>query len=194
MYCLLFTTTYIILPLRARPGIPGRLAEVSLEKLRSPRHQNIHHDWLFGRVINLMATLVSLETLPVELIASVFAELDIESLRCASETCARLRAVASDALLNPWRDPILRALTQRSPTELKHISVLSTVPRQNWIGILRYASPEFLLFDATLPNLSEDHYKTAFRKRFLPSWAKIRKSGSWREAFTKYVVGVVVDL
>lgn len=138
-------------------------------------------------VIKLMATLVSLETLPVELIASILAELDVVSLRRASETCARLRAVASDALLNPWRSPILRALTRRSPAELRHISVLSTVPRQNWIDILCYASPEFLLFEATPPNLTEDQYKIAFRKRFLPSWAKIRKSGPWREAFLKCV-------
>ena len=147
-------------------------------EIQSPSHVTIRP---------FMATFVSLETLPVELIASVFAELDILSLRRASETCARLRAVASDALLNPWRSPILRALAQRSPVELKHISVLSTIPRQNWIDILCYASPEFLLFDATLPNLSEEQYKTAFRKRFLPSWAKIWKADSWREAFLKCV-------
>jgi len=159
-----------------RRANPGGTWEILL-----PGHTAIGHHWRF------MATFLSLETLPVELIASVFAELDILSLRRASETCARLRAVASDALLNPWRSPILRALAQHSPVELKHISVLSTIPRQNWIDILCYASPEFLLFDATLPNLSEEQYKIAFRKRFLPSWAKIWKSGSWREAFLKCV-------
>lgn len=124
-------------------------------------------------------------SLPVELIASILSELDITALRNASEVCSHLRAVASDPLLNPWRGAILRALSHHTPTALKNISVLSTVPRHNWLEILCYASPDFLLFEATLPNLSDDHFKLAFRRRFLPSWAKIRKNGSWKEAFMK---------
>lgn len=132
-----------------------------------------------------MSAHVSLDTLPVELIASILAGLDIPSLRCASEVCAHLRAVTSDSLLNPWRQPILRTLMQQSLGDLKTLSVLSTVPRHNWIEILCYASPEFLLFEATLPNLSDDQYQTAFLRRFLPSWSKIRKGGSWKSAFMK---------
>lgn len=127
----------------------------------------------------------SLVSLPVELIAYIFSDLDIPSLRSCSELCSYLRAVVSDPLLNPWRGPILRALSEHTPSELKTLSVLSTVPRTNWLEILCYASPEFLLFETTLPNLSDEQYKTAFRRRFLPSWAKIRKAGPWREAFLK---------
>lgn len=130
-------------------------------------------------------TELTLVSLPVELIASILGDLDIPSLRCASEACSHLRAVTSDALLNPWRGPILRALSHHTPAVLKNISVLSTVPRHNWLEILCYASPDFLLFEATLPNLSDDQFKLAFRRRFLPSWAKIRKDGSWKEAFMK---------
>ncbi|KAF8307241.1 hypothetical protein DL93DRAFT_2143384 [Clavulina sp. PMI_390] len=150
-----------------------------------------------------MLLCTTLDTLPVELIASILSELDIPSLRAASETSAYLRAVASDPLLNPWRSPILRALippthhsalVQDSLTNslepLKTLSVLSTVPRHNWLEILCFAPPEFILFDATLPNLSEQQWEAAFFRRFLPSWARIRKNKSWRSAFLKMLFSV----
>lgn len=147
-----------------------------------------------NQTIIFMSTRVSLDTLPVELITGILADLDIPSLRSASETCVRLHTVASDPLLNPWRGPILRALMQHSPTQLKNLGVLSTVPRHNWLEILCYASPEFLLFEATLPNLSDEQYQVAFVRRFLPSWAKIRKAGSWKTAFIKCVGLVYLPL
>lgn len=134
-----------------------------------------------------MSVRVSLDNLPVELIASILSDLDIPALRNVSETCAYLRAIASDSLLNPWRRPILRALMQHSLAPLKTLSVLSTVPRHNWLEILCYASPDFLLFEATLPNLLDSQYEIAFRRRFLPSWSKIRKAASWKSAFMKWV-------
>lgn len=127
-----------------------------------------------------------LTDLPVELIASILGLLDIVSLRITSETCTRLRLIVSDPLLNPWRYPILREiLTKRYPHELKHLSTLSIVPRTNWLPVLTYGSPEYILFQCTLPNLSEDQWREAFRRRFLPSWSKIKKNGSWKEAFLK---------
>ncbi|KAF9511575.1 hypothetical protein BS47DRAFT_1486766 [Hydnum rufescens UP504] len=137
-----------------------------------------------------MLMAASLETLPVELIAAILSQLDIISLKNVSTVSSRLRAVASDPLLNPWRAPILHELSLRIPDGLRSISVLSSVPRHNWLEILCYASPDFLLFQATLPNLTESQYEEAFRRRFLPSWTKIRKDGKWREAFTKMLFTV----
>jgi F-box-like len=108
-------------------------------------------------IIMLMAA--SLETLPVELIAAILSQLDIISLKNVSTVSSRLRAVASDPLLNPWRAPILHELSLRIPDGLRSISVLSSVPRHNWLEILCYASPDFLLFQATLPNLTESQYE-----------------------------------
>lgn len=127
----------------------------------------------------------TLENLPVEVIAAVFSLLDIYSLKQVSCVSSRLRAVVSHPVLNPWRAPIMRSLASPSPEELSSISVLSTVPRHNWLEILCYASPLFLLFQATLPNLTESQYEESFRRRFLPSWTRVRKDGKWKEAFIK---------
>ncbi len=127
----------------------------------------------------------TLESLPVELIATIFSLLDIYSLKQICNVSSRLRAVASDPVLNPWRAAIMRSLASPSPEELSNISVLSTVPRHNWLEILCYASPLFLLFQATLPNITESQYEESFRRRFLPSWGKIRRDGKWKEAFIK---------
>jgi len=51
------------------------------------------------------------------------------------------------------------------------------------------AHPEFLLFEATAPNLNEREWEECFRRRFLPSWAHWKKSSSWRVAFRKCVQG-----
>jgi hypothetical protein len=61
------------------------------------------------------------------------------------------------------------------------------VPRQNWVDILSSARPSFLLFEATLPNLNESQWQECFMRRFLPSWRKWKKEGSWRQGFMKYV-------
>ncbi|RXW24686.1 hypothetical protein EST38_g1173 [Candolleomyces aberdarensis] len=126
------------------------------------------------------------EELPVELIAEVLGELDLPSLITVSYLSKRLQLVASDSSLNPWRRPILTDLRARNYTvTLKHLSVRSTVPRQNWVEILSLAPPSFLLFEATLPNLKDKEWEECFNRRFLPSWKRWRKDGSWKEAFLK---------
>ncbi|KAI0353047.1 hypothetical protein OH77DRAFT_1497540 [Trametes cingulata] len=129
-----------------------------------------------------------LESLPVELVADILGELDIASLVTVSNLSRRLRAVASEPSLNPWRRPILRNLL--SPDEdyepaLRHLSVRQTVPRQNWVEILTLGKAEYLLFEMTLPNLKEAEWEECFRRRFLPGWIKWKKEGSWKAAFLK---------
>ena len=93
---------------------------------------------------------VTLQSLPVELLAEIFSELDLDSLIMVSCLTRGLRAVIADASLNPWRRPILRNLHRRVyEKSLFHLSVRSIVPRQNWIEILTFASSSFLLFDST---------------------------------------------
>ncbi|KAN0097557.1 hypothetical protein V8E55_002003 [Tylopilus felleus] len=124
--------------------------------------------------------------LPVELLAEIFSELDLDSLIVVSCLSRRFRAVTAEVSLNPWRRPILRNLHQRAyERSLFHLSVHSIVPRQNWIDILTFASPRFLLFDSTLPNLKSSEWEDCFRRRFLPGWTKWKKDNSWRETFMK---------
>ncbi|EGO02029.1 hypothetical protein SERLA73DRAFT_104286 [Serpula lacrymans var. lacrymans S7.3] len=126
------------------------------------------------------------ESLPVELIAEILSELDLASLIEVSYLSRRLRFIASDSSLNPWRRPIIRNLYNLDYENcLKHLSVRTIVPRQNWIEVLSLATPSFLLFDATLPNLRAVEWEECFRRRFLPGWTKWKKDSSWREAFLK---------
>ncbi|KAI0082367.1 hypothetical protein K474DRAFT_1702890 [Panus rudis PR-1116 ss-1] len=132
----------------------------------------------------------SFDALPVELIADILGELDLSSLITVSYLSRRLHAIASDSSLNPWRRPILRNLVQSSqdiPYEecMRHLSVRHTVPRQNWVEILTMAKAEWLLFEATLPNLKAAEWEEAFKRRFLPGWQKWKKDGTWRGAFMK---------
>ncbi|KAF7301887.1 hypothetical protein MIND_00754700 [Mycena indigotica] len=126
-----------------------------------------------------------IETLPVELIGRIIGELHLADVVKVSQLSRQMRLVSSDTLLNVWRQPILRGLRidsdQCDPT-LKHLSVHSCVPRHNWIEILAIASPEFILYDSTLPNLANAEWKEAFRRRFLPSWSKGKES-TWKRAF-----------
>ncbi|KAI0751009.1 hypothetical protein C8Q80DRAFT_1098433 [Daedaleopsis nitida] len=129
----------------------------------------------------------SFESLPVELIADALGELDVASLITVSYLSRRLRAIASDNALNPWRRPILRNLY--SPTgeyedALRHLSVRQTVPRQNWVEILSLGKAEYLLFEMTLPNLKETEWQECFMRRFLPGWQKW-KTTTWKAAFLK---------
>ena len=131
------------------------------------------------------------ESLPVELIAEILGELDLRSLITVSYLSRRLHSVASDSSLNPWRRPILRNLTVQPDTPyepcLKHLSVRSTVPRQNFVEILSLARAEWVLFELTAPNLKEAEWEECFRRRFLPGWQKWKKDGdTWKSAFHKY--------
>lgn len=134
---------------------------------------------------------VTFESLPVELIAEVLGELDLESLIKLSHLSRRLHHIASDSSLNPWRRPILRNLRSAIYEDaLKHLSVRSTVPRQNWIEILSLAHPSFILYEATLPNLKAVEWEECFNRRFLPGWRKWKKDGTWKELFLKSGYGL----
>ncbi|KAI9000812.1 hypothetical protein BD414DRAFT_451507 [Trametes punicea] len=131
---------------------------------------------------------ISLEALPVELVADILSELDIASLITVSYLSRGLRLVASEPSLNPWRRPILRNLLNTDgdyEPALKHLSVRQTVPRQNWLEILTLGKAEYLLFDMTLPNLKEAEWEECFRRRFLPGWTKWKKESTWKAAFLK---------
>jgi len=128
------------------------------------------------------------EALPDDLIAEILGELDLDSLITASHLSKRFHSVASEPSLNPWRRPILRNLrTHTYETALQHLSVRSTVPRQNWVEILVLARPSFILYEATLPNLKAAEWEECFKRRFLPSWQKWRKETPWKETFLKCV-------
>lgn len=137
------------------------------------------------------------ESLPVELIAEILGELDVSSLLVVAYLSRRLHSIAADSSLNPWRKPILRNLRRcpEAPYEagMRALSTRHTVPRQNWLEILARARAEWLLFEATLPNLGDAEWEACFGRRFLPGWRKWKKDGSWRQAFMKCVsVQVVV--
>lgn len=138
-----------------------------------------------------MAGLVAqalLESLPVELIAEILGELDLNSLIIVSCLSRRLREISSDPALNPWRKPIHRNLRNKEDKYeecFRTLSVRSSVPRYNWLEILSIARSEFLLYEAILPNLREAEWEECFKRRFLPGWAKWRKEGKWREAFMR---------
>lgn len=131
------------------------------------------------------------ESLPVELVADILGELDVASLVIVSYLSSRLRAIASDPSLNPWRRPILRTICNSDgdgdyEPQLRHLSVRHTVPRQNWVDILTLAKAEYVLFEMTLPNLKETEWEECFRRRFLSGWAKW-KTSTWKAAFLKCV-------
>lgn len=155
-------------------------------------HEVAMHPGVSGsRISTLIPTRPSsmrFESLPVELIADILGELDLEHLIKVSYLSRRLYAVAADPSLNPWRRPILRNLRSRSyESALKTLSVRLVVPRQNWIEILSLAPKEFLLFQATLPNLKAADWEECFNRRFLPGWRRWKADGTWKEAFMKFV-------
>ncbi|KAJ7068513.1 hypothetical protein C8F01DRAFT_612703 [Mycena amicta] len=131
-----------------------------------------------------------IETLPVELIASIVGELNLGDVIKVSQLSRQMKLVSSDTVLNVWRRPILRALRTKShqyEPALKNLSVYMSVPRHNWIDILALASTEFILFDTTLPNLADAEWKDAFRRRFLPSWTRAKhKERSWKATFLRF--------
>ncbi|KAF9651080.1 hypothetical protein BDM02DRAFT_3163826 [Thelephora ganbajun] len=130
--------------------------------------------------------MLTFESLPVELISDILGETDIQSLIVVSGLSRRLREIISDPALNPWRRPILRRLhLGEYGTDFANLSLRMIVPKYNWIQIMSKAHPEFLLFEATAPNLNEHEWDECFRRRFLPSWVYWKKSSSWRTAFYK---------
>ncbi|KAI0268124.1 hypothetical protein BC834DRAFT_867974 [Gloeopeniophorella convolvens] len=134
---------------------------------------------------------ITIESLPVELVTTILEELDLASLIVVSYLSRRLHDIASDRSLNPWRVPILRNLHNGSYEDcMKHLSVRTTVPRQNWIEVLSMAHPQFLLLDATLPNMKEADWQESFQRRFLPGWQKWKRDLRWQEAFKRLLIRV----
>lgn len=152
---------------------------------------------------------LTLETLPVELVADVLSELDIASLIVVSGLSRRLRTVVSDVSgrfldytsllilinwlhkpsLNPWRRAMFESLQSEIPDpHLVNLSVRNIVPRQNWIEVFSKARPEWILYQATLPNLKDAEWEECFSRRFLPGWKKWKKEGKWKPAFLAYVL------
>lgn len=134
--------------------------------------------------------------LPVELISDIVSELDLSSLIAASQVCCRFRQIVSDPSLNPWRQPILRALyyyttpSASFPPQLKHICERhASFVRHNYVEILSIARPECILFQLDIPNLPSSYWQESFERRFLPSWKKWRKGNEqWRSVFLRYAV------
>lgn len=131
---------------------------------------------------------LTLESLPVELITDILSRIDLASLIIMSYLSRRFYSIVSDPSLNPWRGPISRNLQDGAyEPSLKTLCVRYTVPRRNWIEILSVARSDFLLFEATLPNLKTYEWEECFRRRYLPGWRKWKNESQWREAFMKYV-------
>ncbi|OAX44035.1 hypothetical protein K503DRAFT_579751 [Rhizopogon vinicolor AM-OR11-026] len=131
------------------------------------------------------------ESLPVELIAKILGDLDLDTLVKVSYLSRRLRHITSDTSLNPWRQPILQNLASHSyEPSFRHLSLRSVVPRSNWIDILTLAPPGFLLFQTSLPNLKATEWEECFRRRFLPGWLKWKKDYTWRESYLKILYRV----
>lgn len=129
---------------------------------------------------------MSFQLLPLDLIAEILGQLDLSSLIKMSQVSQRFRMVASDEGLNPWRAPIMRnLLANEYETSLTHLSIRTAVPRQNWLDILSLARTSFILFQASLPNLGSSDWEESFKRRFPPSWERMRKDSPWRESFLK---------
>ncbi|KAJ7780996.1 hypothetical protein B0H16DRAFT_1658683 [Mycena metata] len=130
-----------------------------------------------------------IQSLPVELIGKIVGELSLEDAIKVSQLSRRMNAVGSDTILNVWRLPILRNLrSEEYEDSLKHLSVYMSVPRHNWVEICALGRASYLLFEMTLPNLKEADWEDAFKKRFLPSWRRWRKDGTWKAAFLRFRV------
>ena len=130
---------------------------------------------------------MSLDSLPVELVADILGNVDLDSLVKVAYLSRRLYNIASDPSLNPWKGPILRALLWEEHSDsLRTLDVRMVVPKRNWDDILLLGTPNFLLYETTLPYLSDKEWQNCFQRRFLPGWRKWRKDGMrWREAFLR---------
>ncbi|KAJ7044591.1 hypothetical protein C8F04DRAFT_591275 [Mycena alexandri] len=127
-----------------------------------------------------------IQSLPVELIGKIVGELSLQDVIKISQLSRRMKLVTSDTILNVWRLPILRNLRSEEYEEsLKHLSIYMSVPRHNWVEILAMGRASYLLFETTLPNLKEADWEDAFKQRFLPSWRRWRKDGTWKSAFLR---------
>ncbi|KZW04359.1 hypothetical protein EXIGLDRAFT_786383 [Exidia glandulosa HHB12029] len=127
------------------------------------------------------------ETLPVELVAHILGDLDVQHVILASTLSRRLRDVCADVVLNPWRKPILRAVEEHDFAALRNLCVYSCVPRQTFVEVLARAPPHAILFEVTIPVLGESDWRESAQLRFLPSalakWK--RPAVPWREAFMR---------
>lgn len=127
------------------------------------------------------------DLLPVELLSTILSHLPLSSLLSSARISTLFRSVIASPLLNPWRQPIRRALLSPEPypEELGLLGARLIVPRQNWIEILALARLEWVLLSATIPALSERTWEEAFNRRWLPSMRRLKKEGSWQEAYRR---------
>lgn len=139
---------------------------------------------------------MTINNLPVELLARVFSLLELHQLLGVAQTCRFWRAVCLNPLLNPFRGPIAQILEDEYQMDsdktggmryLRTLSAFQWVPSRNWVEILAMAPPYFILFECNIPNLSERQWEEAFRLRFPPSWTKWRRDGRWRAAYLKSI-------
>ena len=131
-----------------------------------------------------MHEITHFEALPVELIAEILTELDLETLLTVSQLSRRLRQVSSDSSLNPWKWPILQNLRRRDGVYescMDRLGTFTVVPRTNWVDILSMAHPKFLLFRVALPSLPDRDFEEAAHRRFLPSWVRRQRDKDVKE-------------
>ncbi|KIM20645.1 hypothetical protein M408DRAFT_307013 [Serendipita vermifera MAFF 305830] len=133
-----------------------------------------------------------LSRLPLEILAEVLSFLDLYSLLQVSQTSTFLASICSDDLLNPWRRPLERILSDHQESDepqteerriLSHLSNYSRIPKQNWVHVLALSAPEAVLFMYDVPWLPEEIWHQAFLLRFLPSWTRWKRYHSWKRAF-----------
>lgn len=143
--------------------------------------------------------MLTLDQLPLELIATILSYLELSSLIHVISVCKLLANVCKDPLLNPWRTPIQRALTNynlgaedddewltNDSRILEHLSCYFGIPKNNWIDILATAPASFILFHE-IPWLPDQSWQEAFMRRFLPSWARWKKDQPWKQTFLMFV-------
>lgn len=66
---------------------------------------------------------------------------------------------------------------------LTNLSMRNIVPRKNWVEVIVKAPADWILFKASLPNLTDEEWEECFSRRFLPGWKKWKKEERWRHAF-----------
>lgn len=123
---------------------------------------------------------------PVELVAHILSELDLPDLVHASQVSKGMRAIVADAVLNPWRRAVKRALRAGAYSVLiRSLNGCTALPEQNWIEILADAPAPVVLFDACIPRLAAADWADAFSRRFLPAWRRWKRDTSWKEVYLR---------
>jgi hypothetical protein len=151
--------------------------------------------------------MITLLTLPPELLSQILSNLPLASLLIASLSHPILLSISSSSSLSPFPFPIASALSPDafylpppphrsdlaplSLTALLHslpsrvllanLAQYSWIPKKSHLEMLVRGEPEWVAVELELPvGLGEAYWQEAFRRRFLPSWASeewMRKKG-----------------